>query len=103
MASARRRAQDIFARGRLTPRQLRTVSDRRYDDAQALVRTGENARANGAIYIAGFSVECLLKAELVEQHAWLANAAPGRTRTRDEERLWPGDARRCCGVSGNGE
>jgi hypothetical protein len=56
----------IFDRIRLTPGQLRTVAERRFADAEALRRTGRNERANGVMYLAGFVVECLLKARLLE-------------------------------------
>lgn len=68
----------IFDRLRLRPSQLRTVVDRRFDDAETLRRTGENARANGAIYLGGFVIECLLKAKLLEEFPWL-----GGTRRPD--------------------
>jgi len=44
-----------------------TVAERRFDDAQVLCDTGKNARANGAVYLAGFVVEILLKAMLVRK------------------------------------
>ena len=61
----------IFLKVRLRPTQLRTVAERRFDDAVALRQTGKNARANGAIYLGGFAIECLLKARLLEdfEHA----------------------------------
>jgi hypothetical protein len=49
----------------LKPSAMATVAERRFGDAQALVNTGDNARANGAAYLAGFVVEILLKAQLV--------------------------------------
>jgi hypothetical protein len=58
----------IFDKQRLTPGQLRAVAELRLDDALALLATGINARANGAIYLAGFVIECLLKAQLLERH-----------------------------------
>jgi hypothetical protein len=44
------------------------VADRRFDDARALCATRENARANGAVYLAGFVIEILLKAQLVRKY-----------------------------------
>jgi hypothetical protein len=58
----------IFEKQRLTPGQLRAVAELRLDDALALLATDINARANGAIYLAGFVIECLLKAQLLERH-----------------------------------
>ena len=79
---------DIFGKLRLRPSQLRTVSDRRFDDALCLLKTGENARANGAMYLGGFVVECLLKAELLETYPWLQAYRPPRTMSGAEQRLW---------------
>lgn len=59
----------------LKPSQLRTVADRRFEDAVALVNTRHNARANGAMYLAGFVIELLLKAQMLAEHPQL------RTRT----------------------
>ena len=57
----------IFAKqSNLKPSAMRTVAERRYGDANALRNTGANERANGVAYLAGFVVEILLKALLVE-------------------------------------
>ncbi|MBN1344080.1 MAG: hypothetical protein JXQ73_15450 [Phycisphaerae bacterium] len=78
----------IFAKIRLRPTQLRTVADRRFDDADALRRTRKNARANGAMYLGGFAVECLLKAKLLEKFAWLQSTGSSEGLSRDDRRLW---------------
>jgi hypothetical protein len=78
---------EIFDRVRLTPRQLRTVADRRLADAECLRKTGANARANGAIYLAGFVLECLLKAQLLEEHPWLQGPISSNASS-EEQRLW---------------
>ena len=78
----------IFAKCRLSPSQLRTVADRRFDDADALRRTGKNARANGAIYFGGFVIECLLKAKLLDEFSWLQNASSPEGRSRNDGHLW---------------
>ena len=57
---------------------MATVAERRFDDAQTLCDTGENARANGVAYLAGFVVEILLKARLVDKYRVIA-------RKRDHE------------------
>src|SRR6266496_3786305 len=80
--------RDIFAKARLSPGQLRSVADRRYDDAVALRDTGKNARANGAMYLGGFVLECLLKAALLEEYRWLQTARTDEGRSRQERRLW---------------
>jgi len=67
MKRARSR-RDIFAKLRLTPGQLRAVAEYRFDDAMCLIKSGENARGNGAMYLGGFVIECLLKALLLERH-----------------------------------
>jgi hypothetical protein len=63
---------DIFAKRRLTIGRLRAVADRRYGDAVALVETGDNARANGAQYLAGIVIEILLKGQLLHLHPELS-------------------------------
>ena len=77
----------IFDRVRLNPRQLRTVAERRYADAECLRKTGDNERANGAMYLGGFVLECLLKARLLEEHPWL-QAPLGPNPSLQEQRLW---------------
>ena len=58
----------IFERKlRPKPSAMVTVAERRFEDAQALCDTGKNARANGAVYLAGFVVEILLKAMLLRK------------------------------------
>jgi len=78
----------IFTKVRLRPAQLRTVADRRFDDAEALRKTGQNARANGAIYLGGFVLECLLKAKLLERFSWLQSAGSPEGRGKADGRLW---------------
>lgn len=48
---------------RLDKRQLRELSDQRSKDARCLLK---NDRFNGAKYVAGYVVECLLKAAICE-------------------------------------
>lgn len=74
-----KRKGGIFAKRRLTPGQLRAVAERRYGDAQCLLDSGKQERANGAIYMAGFVLECLLKALLLERHPGLANPVDATT------------------------
>jgi hypothetical protein len=78
----------IFDKVRLRPSQLRTVADRRFGDAEALRKTKDNARANGAIYLGGFVIECLLKAKLLERFNWLQSAGSPDGRSKQEQRLW---------------
>lgn len=84
----RDRSQSVFQRENLRPSQLRTVAERRYADASCLCETGQNARANGAMYLAGFVVECLLKAELLVEYEWLQNARTPQGLSTDEARIW---------------
>jgi hypothetical protein len=80
--------QGIFARqGRLKSSTMRTVAERRYDDAHALRRTEENARANGVAYLAGFVVEILLKAKLVDKYPTIAKM-PQHEVSDDEREVW---------------
>ena len=44
----------------------------------ALQKTGRNRHANGAMYLGGFAVECLLKARLLRKHTWLQRPASVR-------------------------
>lgn len=81
-------AMRIFQKVRLRPTQLRTVAARRFDDANALRQTRKNARANGAIYLGGFVVECLLKAKLLEKFAWLQTANSAEGRSKNDRHLW---------------
>ena len=63
-----RQPKGIFRKLRLTPGQLRAVAEKRYEDAQCLLKSDQSARANGAMYMGGFVIECLLKAMLLERH-----------------------------------
>jgi hypothetical protein len=76
---------DIFAKRRLTIGQLRAVADRRFGDALALVETGDNARANGAQYLAGIVVEILSKGQLLQKSANLYR--PGLTGLSPDDRI----------------
>ncbi len=78
----------IFDKVRLRPAQLRTVAERRFGDAHALRCTGNNERANGVLYLGGFVIECLLKAQLLESYPWLQRARGPDGRSPDEQRLW---------------
>ncbi len=78
----------IFEKVALRPAQLRTVADRRFDDAEYLRKSGRNARANGAKYLGGFVIECLLKAKLVEKHRWLQGRRPRENLAEAERQLW---------------
>ncbi len=82
-----RRGQ-IFERAALRPSQLRTVAARRFADAEYLYESGRNERANGAMYLAGFVIECLLKAKLFEKHNWVKNSTFPRDRSTEEQRVW---------------
>jgi hypothetical protein len=78
----------IFEKVRLRPSQLRTVADRRLEDAEYLRRSKQNARANGAMYLGGFAIECLLKARLLEKHRWLQRRRAVEALARSERQLW---------------
>jgi hypothetical protein len=58
----------IYDRQSLNSRQLITVAQRRFDDAQALCDTRKNKHANGAQYLGGFVIELLLKAQLLTRY-----------------------------------
>ena len=60
-------AATIFKRVGLNPGRAREVAERRLQDADRLARSGLAKHANGAMYLAGYVVECLLKAALLEK------------------------------------
>lgn len=77
---------DIFAKPRLKPGQWRAVAERRFGDAKCLLNSGDAERANGAIYMAGFVIECLLKALLIERHPNLSKPVdPAKLSKSDRE------------------
>jgi len=67
---------------------MRAVAERRYGDAKALIATGHVERASGAIYLAGFTIEILLKGRLLLRHPSLS-AIPlnSPALTKNEARL----------------
>jgi len=78
----------IFDKVRLRPDQARTVADRRFDDADYLRKSKKNKHANGAMYVGGFVLECLLKAKLLEEHSWLQSPLGNLSkRTKREQAL----------------
>jgi len=79
---------DIFSRVRLRPSQMRTVADWRFADASLLLRKGGSAHTNGAMYLAGFVVECLLKAKLLEENGWLQKAWSTEGLSKAQQHLW---------------
>jgi hypothetical protein len=79
---------DIFRKLRLRPGQWRAVAERRFGDARCLLESGDVERATGAIYMAGFVVECLLKALLLERHPNLQTPVdPAKLSASDREVL----------------
>lgn len=83
------KAQGIFSRIRLRPGQFRTVANRRLADAEFLRGSVRNQHANGTMYLAGFVIECLLKAKLMEQHPWLQTSVrPEASWSREQSHLW---------------
>lgn len=79
---------EIFEKRRLVPRQLRTVADRRYGDAEYLRQSGQNARANGVFYLGGFVIECLLKARLLDQYPSMQTAFSTQGLSSSDQALW---------------
>ncbi len=65
-----------------------SAADRRYDDARYLAASRNNARANGAIYLGGYVVECLLKAKLIEKYVWLQSTRNSADLTEDRRPIW---------------
>jgi hypothetical protein len=67
---------------------MRTVAERRFADAECLCDSGENERANGAMYLAGFVIECLLKAALFERHKWLQSSRSSEKLSAADREIW---------------
>ncbi|HWP41343.1 MAG TPA: hypothetical protein VNL70_10495 [Tepidisphaeraceae bacterium] len=78
----------IFERQRLTASQLRTVAERRFDDAEYLRNSRLNARANGIFYLGGFVIECLLKARLVEEYPSVVLVRDPALLSRQDRAIW---------------
>jgi hypothetical protein len=72
----------------LVPSRMATVADRRFDDAVALCKTEENARAAGAMYLAGFVVEILLKAQLVRFASTVSRKQFHELQGEGERTVW---------------
>lgn len=79
---------DIFSQVRLSPSQARTVAQRRFDDAEWLRKSGDNARANGVFYLGGLVVDCLLKAALLERHRDLQTPVTLDQLSAHDRRVW---------------
>jgi len=79
---------EIFARTHLSPTQARTVAQRRFEDAEWLRKSGENARANGVFYLGGLVIECLLKAALLERHPDMQRPVAVDTLSSTGRRVW---------------
>lgn len=73
--------------GMLRSATMATVAERRFSDAQALAKSGSNARANGVAYLAGFVIEILLKARLVDRYGSIARK-PQHRLTEAEREIW---------------
>src|SRR5215213_3907353 len=80
--------RDIFDKRRLTPAQLRTVAQRRFEDAEYLRKSNDNARANGVFYLGGFVIECLLKAKLLERYPSMRSADSSEQMSVQDKRIW---------------
>lgn len=78
----------IYDRQPLNSRQLITVAQRRFDDAEALCNTGKNKHANGAQYLGGFVIELLLKARLLRRFEKLGRAGRIDALAPDERSIW---------------
>ncbi|MEX2081018.1 MAG: hypothetical protein WEC33_05335 [Dehalococcoidia bacterium] len=63
--------RSIYQRVHLSPGQAREVAERRLVDAEYLALSGLPRHANGAIYLAGLAVECMLKAALIDKQPHL--------------------------------
>ncbi len=78
--------KDIFTKLRLKPDQMRAVAEKRFGDSKCLLKSNDKDRANGAIYMAGLVIECLLKALLLDRHPNLrVGIDPARLSSSDQE------------------
>ena len=68
-------------------RQLITVAERRFEDAQALCDTGKNQHANGAQYLGGFVIELLLKSRLLRVFENVGRARRREQVAADDQRI----------------
>lgn len=83
------RVAELFEDRRLSASQYRTIALRRYGDAVALQQTRDNERAAGAMYLAGFVVECLLKSELIRANPWVQGfRSTELLKTEEEKATW---------------
>ena len=81
-------ASGIFEKqGNLKPSTMKTVAERRFDDANALRKTNDNARSNGVAYLAGFVIEILLKARLVQKFPAIARKRQHEVSASEQE-IW---------------
>lgn len=71
---------------RLTPGQARIVASWRLDDARFLWKSGGLKHLNGAVYLAGLVLDCLLKARLLEKFPSLRQANIAALNNRDRRR-----------------
>src|SRR5258708_10947394 len=80
-------AQAFATRMKLTPQQARQVARWRFADARCLWGTERAEHMNGAVYLAGLALDCLLKARLLSKHHRLSKADPARL-SHEDRRLW---------------
>lgn len=78
----------IFSKVRLRPARLRTIAERRFGDAQCLCDSRQNERANGAMYMAGFVIEILLKSRLMEKYPRLQTTRSTDKLSSRERTVW---------------
>lgn len=64
------------------------MAEKRFGDAKCLRDSGQNNRASGAIYMAGFVMECLLKGRLMRKYPWLPKARNPDGFSTEERRIW---------------
>jgi len=63
------------------------VAERRFADAETLAATRQNSRANGCAYLAGFVIEILLKARLVQKFPVIARKRRHEVPASEQE-IW---------------
>ena len=71
---------------RARPNQYRAVAFMRLEDAKKLPNS---ARSSGAVYLGGYAIECMLKAQLLCKHVFLQTHAQSEVGLTDNQRgLW---------------
>lgn len=83
-------ARAIVKQPSLNPAAMAAVADRRFADAKALLGLKRNAHNNGVVYLGGFVVEILLKAQLARKYPSISKRHFHSIQSagKDEQEIW---------------